>query len=481
MFEKMTVEARTVLRYAFGIAREAHLNNVPIEALVLAVVREMAPELAALPNTPLRCTADELIERVRDVCTLEEGDAGKPLRDAQALSPRILALLNHALELSKDWDAMDVSHMLWAVPSAAPDDVVRVLAECGITADTMAELHESGVLEEGESVTRVSPLSEINLKASVGLMRLAFRLLGCPAPEVAVAWTEQSLTVSLGYVEHEQVTPLDLCIPLDALETMSPSRVLSTIRDEFDTLMTGKPLTEAESALLGDRVVGSRIKDAQESRDRAYTERNRLVAALSALPSVKAWLAYHPEEDTTWEDDWRTIVFIEALGMQMTWHVHRTDVALFAHLSRGENTWDGHTTEEKYARLAKLQAHFGAIEKDGTPFVGVEHEMDPDEFIRQGFLQEANRLFFHPRGLALMMLVCPSETRHIGIGAVLQDKTDPLGFTYGTLTVTRAEAQARADRVEAALHDYFRARVNVLGSAIQPLAQIRCTDEDEKS
>jgi len=40
---------------------------------------------------------------------------------------------------------------------------------------------------------------------------------------------------------------------------------------------------------------------------------------------------------------------------QMTWHIHDSELPMFDHLGRASvNTWDGHTTEEKYERLAEL-------------------------------------------------------------------------------------------------------------------------------
>src|SRR5690349_5330413 len=107
-------------------------------------------------------------------------------------------------------------------------------------------------------------------------------------------------------------------------------------------------------------------RDYRKERDLAYTERNRLVAALARLigrgsPCAdcattgmagfcehrnRAWLAEHPE-DQTWDPEWRTIVFIDGPTGQLSWHLHDSDVPLFDGLPRGPNSWDGHTTEEK--------------------------------------------------------------------------------------------------------------------------------------
>lgn len=105
------------------------------------------------------------------------------------------------------------------------------------------------------------------------------------------------------------------------------------------------------------------------SKDQAYWERNQLVCALSKI--YPSWMELHPYKDKSWDKDWRNIVFIEipvrcepmnfypacmepwhTRSMQMSWHLHKDDVVYFKHLKkRRGNSWDGHTTEEKYERL----------------------------------------------------------------------------------------------------------------------------------
>jgi hypothetical protein len=89
-----------------------------------------------------------------------------------------------------------------------------------------------------------------------------------------------------------------------------------------------------------------------EQKDGAYSERNKLVAALSKL--FPAWLAQHSPEDTGWESDWRNIVFIQLPTGQASWHIHDSEIELFTHLPAGPNAWDGHTNEEKYARVGQM-------------------------------------------------------------------------------------------------------------------------------
>lgn len=104
----------------------------------------------------------------------------------------------------------------------------------------------------------------------------------------------------------------------------------------------------------------------KEAKDQAYQERDRLVAALSKI--FPAWLGYHKEKD--WEDDWRNIVYIKIPVLrimkgvpgipefvewkQVSWHIHDSEMDQFRHLDPGLEEWDGHSTEEKYNRLASL-------------------------------------------------------------------------------------------------------------------------------
>ena len=82
-------------------------------------------------------------------------------------------------------------------------------------------------------------------------------------------------------------------------------------------------------------------------RDKAYAERDELVAFLTRLwPSH---LAVDPD-DLDWP-----VVCIHSPAGQLTWHVPVREIeTIFNHLIVAPNDWDGHEAVEKYARLAKL-------------------------------------------------------------------------------------------------------------------------------
>lgn len=101
-------------------------------------------------------------------------------------------------------------------------------------------------------------------------------------------------------------------------------------------------------------VTPEQVAKLQASVDGAYRERNLCVAALSKV--YPSHLERHPA-DEPWEDDWRWIVFVELPTGQASWHMHDSHLEYFKHLKEWPgHGWDGHTTEEKYRRLAAIKA-----------------------------------------------------------------------------------------------------------------------------
>lgn len=113
------------------------------------------------------------------------------------------------------------------------------------------------------------------------------------------------------------------------------------------------------------------LAEAREAKGHAYHERNLLVAYLAG--QYPSHIKLHPAEDTAWEADWRTIICVHGPTGQMTWHVHDSEAPLFGFLNRkpmpdfeATCTWDGHTTEEKYQRLASIGgATLAAVLEEG--------------------------------------------------------------------------------------------------------------------
>lgn len=101
-------------------------------------------------------------------------------------------------------------------------------------------------------------------------------------------------------------------------------------------------------------------------KDNAYAERNKLLALVCRMAieldfPVELWR--HPDSEE-WEDDWRNIVALLLPAGQCTWHIHDSELPMFEFLPKGENRWDGHTTEEKYQRVLDFRIYQETNEED---------------------------------------------------------------------------------------------------------------------
>lgn len=127
-----------------------------------------------------------------------------------------------------------------------------------------------------------------------------------------------------------------------------------------------------------------------ETEVNVYTERAHLVATLSKL--WPASLEVDPAEP-----GWLVCIIDSPMG-QLSWHIAPDDLPLFSHLHRNTGrVWDGHTTEEKYARLASLPqsrggSHFGRVMGELNP--GLKPlidamQQDQEELIRAADVKRA--------------------------------------------------------------------------------------------
>jgi hypothetical protein len=100
---------------------------------------------------------------------------------------------------------------------------------------------------------------------------------------------------------------------------------------------------------------------ASAALDGAYRERNAVVAALIRSNGWKAEVVMAPDTEGWW------IVYAETPQGQVSWHISPDDMDLFSDwpvaFGTHHSPWDGHTTEEKYRRLAAIR---------GTEAVDVE-------------------------------------------------------------------------------------------------------------
>jgi len=89
------------------------------------------------------------------------------------------------------------------------------------------------------------------------------------------------------------------------------------------------------------------IETVAAERDTAYRERAQLVALLAAI--YPAAIAPAPDFE-----GW-SIVYVDLPTGQASWHISVADLELFEHVAKRTHVaWDGHSTEEKYRRIARL-------------------------------------------------------------------------------------------------------------------------------
>ena len=88
--------------------------------------------------------------------------------------------------------------------------------------------------------------------------------------------------------------------------------------------------------------------------------------------------------------------------------------------------------------------------------------MDIHEFRELGFLQEANRLFFHPLGLALEVFL-DEDTGEERLGGVWDYRDDPEGMCFGDGVID----QEKVDCVSAELSKHVEHRVRMFGAIVQ--------------
>jgi hypothetical protein len=120
-----------------------------------------------------------------------------------------------------------------------------------------------------------------------------------------------------------------------------------------------KPRSEVDDWKEIALALREELAQVTESKNRAYGERNALVATLARMyPS-----GLQTTDIPGWHPDWHNCVYIDTPQGRMSWHYLARDAHLFAGLPRYEKEWDGHTTEEKYERLFKLGGRLADWEK----------------------------------------------------------------------------------------------------------------------
>lgn len=145
--------------------------------------------------------------------------------------------------------------------------------------------------------------------------------------------------------------------PSERTRASAADRELAALSSDKQTLMTA--VTHWREQAESER---TRREGLEEAKDGAYAERNKTVIALAHMARLAGYrVGTHEHEGEDWEDDWRAILMIDLPTGQASWHFHDSERPLLAGFAPYPDEWDGHTTDEKYARLAALAAAPGDV------------------------------------------------------------------------------------------------------------------------
>lgn len=89
--------------------------------------------------------------------------------------------------------------------------------------------------------------------------------------------------------------------------------------------------------------------------------------------------------------------------------------------------------------------------------------IDPKEFQEVGYLQEVNRQFLHPLGMALEVIV-DNETGEVSLGGIWDYRDDPEGMCFADGMIE----PEKVARVKCQWHEKEKVRKERLGYIIQP-------------
>lgn len=102
--------------------------------------------------------------------------------------------------------------------------------------------------------------------------------------------------------------------------------------------------------------------------------------------------------------------------------------------------------------------------------MGESKKMTVADFVDEGFLQEANRLFFHPRGIAISTVQDGDE---LTFGKILDHRDDPEGITFLPSLISSQKVCA----VEIEKLKHIESRTALFGSPIQPKPSMKFSNE----
>jgi len=94
--------------------------------------------------------------------------------------------------------------------------------------------------------------------------------------------------------------------------------------------------------------------------------------------------------------------------------------------------------------------------------------IDIKEFRAKGYLQELNRRFLHPLGLAMEVII-DGEDGSEKLGGVWDYRDDPEGIAYGDGLCANPNFKQKANNIQAELDSKRGTREKIFGWFIQPI------------
>ena len=122
------------------------------------------------------------------------------------------------------------------------------------------------------------------------------------------------------------------------------------------------------------------VESLRQQMNEVYTERNRLIALAAALAERDGMEAGVREHEGEAEPGWATVVCIDLPTGQVSWHLPDAEADAFTSaLPEYPGSWDGHTTEQKHARIeAFLVPPAEGWQENWKEFIGpCVHGRDP--------------------------------------------------------------------------------------------------------
>ena len=273
------------------------------------------------PPTVALNSLDEIIDRLN---ALEAEVAALTTRNDQLVADgqQWLTIGRENDELREQVKALREERDRWSIYNENRTDLTAVIAHLR----TRAEAAEH---ERDEALMRVANIQE---DAETELKEVYTR---AEAAEAEVAATKEALKLEMGWRE-ELVTAKEGQRLWNKARMSAPRE-----RGEWAAAVAHQKAraeaAERELAVLRER------------KDGAYEERNRVVAFIARIfPSGIARTAIEG-----WDEEWHGCVYINSPMGQLSWHFHDSQAYLFKDLPPYEGQWDGHSTDEKYARLTQ--------------------------------------------------------------------------------------------------------------------------------